>query len=887
MAKSKGAHIITRDYEQLRGFSTDSKYTRPAFVAELAVNMIRQPDDTFGPRRGYQVVASGKGGLGMTIFENPCKCDTEIVTIGTDGSLYVREENSMTIAYTGATVDNYASYEIFVDPTTVSDPQNCEFNPYDIINQAALVNDRIKFRLYLNGSTTPTLDIDMGKGYGVAFPYPISDLITALNTVPGIVATSTGNLSVPGAFLEVTELTNIASGKSITLNWVSWKEVNKTVPAPFSGLASRIDDDDFINATFASYSSTLYISNAYDFPQKYDGQTVYRAGMPEGAQPTAADSGGGSGPTGTYRYNITYEQDGRIIEGIATGINVEGVLSESSSPDLVMAGNAVTVTYLNLLAGSGWNTNCAIVNGNQVGVTTIVVQNTSTIKTGDTAFFIDASGNEQTREVTAATPISITIAGTAVSVNNNSVISNNLKINIWRNKNGGTIPHLVASVPNNSLAANPPGTSTYSDTKIDTQLGAQYITPARPPNPPPKAAYVVNYRNQLIYTGLTTNSITEFESEDTVYFSEGNAPESVPQDPDITNSFLVPANNDSITGAGQAGSTLVIFKEDSIYGISGDLLSIQFNVTPIAPGSNIGCVAHATIMEVANLLYFLHTSGVYSLAETNLYPTDENGNAIALSDPINKLFQFTPRDYKRRFQFIRATAVNYTQDKQYLVFIPCEQDPSIATLPKVPNAYSKVLCYDYESKDWFEWTNFNCASGVMELNNDLYFMDRHFSPTSTSTSNLYKQHRKYRLIDYVDHVTPIRVTWRSSWEDLGQPKVRKKYLRAALLFDDIDNDQQSPNPQLCFKTYLDWISGVVNTQADISFARQSSPWSTSPWSFAGWDGYQDSFYTVSLRQGTVSKAIQLQLQMNKLNQTFNFKGFGIEIAPDFLTTMVR
>src|SRR3954462_8701825 len=162
MVKAKGGvnHVITREYQKLRGFSTDSKYARPAYVSDILVNMFRQADGTFGPRRGYQAVSSKKGGLGLTTFENPCRCSTEIVTIDTDGSLYVTQQNYLTITYTGSSSANYLSYEIFVDPTTLSDPQNCQFNPYDVINPIALVNDRIKSRFYLNGSTVPTLDLD-------------------------------------------------------------------------------------------------------------------------------------------------------------------------------------------------------------------------------------------------------------------------------------------------------------------------------------------------------------------------------------------------------------------------------------------------------------------------------------------------------------------------------------------------------------------------------------------------------------------------------------------------------------------------------------------------------------------------------------------------------
>lgn len=963
-------HIITKDYNQLKGFSTDSIFKRPAFVCDMDVNMQRLPDGTFSPRRGYQDQTANIGGLGWSKFQNFIDQEQQQICINSDGNLYKKRQGTITIQFSGSSPKEYVAYEIYVDPLVSSDNQTSKFDPYSVIAQAALVTDSINFKFgkvtnytaqvvgtgsstyvgvltgapiqpgtvtitdgtltiyddpsgsdtgtgtfigdigvganvidYATGAYTVTFsgvtgaatasyrsqlitqfNQPLGKGFGVTSPYSIASLVTQLSAVSGVTVTTTGQTSFPAAFIEVSEVINIPDGLSATLDFYYWESCNRTLAITFPGLLASLTTEAFRNATFAAYQEVIYIGNAFDPVQKYDGQTVYRAGMPNGASVTLNNGGAGNVDTGDHIYYITYEQ----ID--ATGRLVEGVISDGVS--ITLAGNSIVeVTVDNLVQGTGWNTNGAIIDGIQVATNTINVLSGHTIQPNDSAFFIDSSGNPQTRIVTAITANSITVDGAPVSVDPTNdwqkAISNNLKINIYRTLANGTEPWFVAAIPNNSYQA----TTTYDDNAADSTLTQQFIFPIDRHDPPPQTGVVFAFKNIMVYTADPFN-------DDFVWYSNADEPEYVDQlksPVNEPNRFIVPSNSDDVVGVGVAGSTLVVFKNLSIYAVSGEITTDQFTVIAVAQGSNIGCVAHATIASVGGLLYFLHTNGVYSMSESNIFPTDQFGNPIPLSIPIDKFFRDNSassgdrNNTNRQFVLERSVAINYTKDNQYLLFLPSEDSCGCPenTLPRVANDNSRVLMYDYQGKNWFEWTNINAAGGFVVENDNLYWQERRFSQTGGVTSNTIKQHRQYLLIDYADHVTSIRVTWISSWEDYGQPRVRKKFVRAALLFDNISSRFQTNVPELFFFTCVDWNIGVVSTESIVTTEIESRLWSISDWDWTEWSGYQDTFIVIPLKNGTVTKAIQLGLQMNKLNTSFALQGFQIEISPDFRQVIAR
>lgn len=925
-----GVHSLTKTFSTLKGFSTESPFVRPANVAEKAVNMQRLADGTFSPRRGYHCQSNVKGGMGTTVFDNAVSSQ-QVVTIDTDGLLYYQEQGTFTISFAPLYDYEYFSMQIKVDETLTSDSTKEEFDPYAVVEWSSLVNDSIVFvyirktRATIDGDQTgvTTINVDaghtveagasvtfiddidseyttrtvssvgattivisgdavnvsddvvinseysdsinLGKGFDEENVFTLDQLKSALDAITYISVTIVGEGDTPAAFLNLVEPTVIPKDFIAAPVFYYWKDANRTVAKTFSGLADRIDEDDFENATFASYDNLLFIANRFDDVHKFDGQTVYLAGLPIGATVTGAQVG--STLTGTFKWYITYEQ----VD--ATNRLVEGRISEEFEDTLVAKDEVLTITTLK--EGSGYNTNAAQVNGNQNGVNTITVDKNHSLRVDDTAYFLDGvSGDYVTRNVDSVTNTTVTVDGAAVNVLDDAILSNNLRINIYRTKDrtkdGGTSPYLIATVPNNPFA-----NITYQDATLDADLITEFEIPIVNHDPPPRVAYIINYGNQLIYGG-------DPDDEDSIYFSEPNIPEYVDL---IRNRFTVPSNNDDVSGLANPEGYLVVFKTQSIYVITGNLTTSQSILTQISAGGNIGCISHHSISVIGSLVYFLHTNGVYTMTATQLFPLDKAGSPIPISLPIDKFFKVNIFDQGQKFVLKRSTAINYTKDNQYLLFLPVE--PLSYNIPeRTATSKSRVLCFDYQGKNWFEWTNVNAAAGWYIIDDVLYWQERRMHNAEIA-SNQYRQHQKHRLTDQVDHVTPIHVTWRSSWEDINQPRVRKIFSRAVLLLDIISGNRQENDLSFYFKSFKDWHNNTYITKKNITQQFNSNPFSTSQFSFLSEDGYQDSFITINLKSSQVSKACQIQLQLNELNTTFALQGFQLEVDTDFRREIVR
>jgi len=604
---------------------------------------------------------------------------------------------------------------------------------------------------------------------------------------------------------------------------------------------------------------------------------------------------------------ITYYR--LVVSTTPTSINIQGV------PVTLPNGTFFIAFKTGLVFGD-----VAIINGTQpansslpnVNTINVVngVGNAHTIQPNDVVEFIDSQENLQRRNVISVTPTDITIDGIPVSVIDgvliysinqrpdainilrvnyravqfldNDRISNNLRINVYRTKKNESFGvngeiYLVKTLVNDGSGA---GTQSFVDYLTDAEVQRPYDNPIEIPTPPPISKYVKAFGNQLFYAGGERGNP---DNSDNVFFSEGNAPETVPL---ATNFFSVPNVDDDITGIGISGSTLITTKNHSLWATTGNFLTGQIEVVQIAQGTNIGCVANASIASVGTLMYFLHTNGVYAITENQLFPTDAFGNPIPVSLAIDALFRQTNYLPWTKYVLKRATAVNYTKDNQYLLFLPCEDSQ---TTIRTANINSLLLCYDYQGKNWFPWDNINAAGGIFVIDDELYFQERRFSRVDGNTANLYKQHRFYRLVDHADHAGAQMCEWISSWEDLGQPEVRKKFCRCVLLLDRVSELLQYNNPILEFSSYLNRLPNLKSTIVSLTQTDniRNSSWSNSSWGWNYWSGYQDSFITINLKQGTVAKSIQVGFSIKGINMDLRLAGFQLEAIPENRKSVLR
>jgi len=624
-----------------------------------------------------------------------------------------------------------------------------------------------------------------------------------------------------------------------------------------------------------------------------------------------------------YFFDTTNVERQRIVASIDT---VANTITISGEPVSVSATNPNILDYkVSIVFGD-----VAIIDGIQTNVNNILVKTGHTVLVNDVVEFIDSQNNLQRRTVTFVDATHVTVSGIPVSVNNliliastnqrtnainlrrlnpnpatlsdgtttpfviSNAISNNLRINIYRtlkNQIFGTDGELflVASIPNDGSGA---ALQTYVDGlpdnvvagQIISELGFQFDNPDQFPNPPPISKYLAVFGTQMFYAGGERGNST---NSDRVFFSGVSGlvpnPEVVPL---ATNLFNVPNVDDDVTGIGVAGTTLITTKNRSLWGATGDFFSGQIEVVQIAKGTNIGCVAHATIACVGTLMYFVHTNGVYAITENQLFPTDAFGNPIPISLAIDQIFRQTNFLPWTKLIFKRAVAVNYTKENQYILFIPCEDTQSTI---RTANANSMILTYDYQDKNWFKWDNMNAAGGIFVIDDDLYFQERRFSGVDGNTANLYKQHRFYRLVDHADHAGAEKAEWRSSWEDLGQPEVRKKFSRCILLMDRLSELLQLNNPVMTFSSYLNRLPDLQNTISVITQTDEvrNAGWAQSAWGWNQWSGYIDSFINVNLKRGTVAKSIQVGFKIEGINMDIRLAGFQLESIPENRKTVLR
>jgi hypothetical protein len=814
-------NILSKAFGNFKGLDLRSSelVTDPFFATEIQ-NASYNKAGAITKRNGQQIKAPTKGGLGLGIYSN-INTITGVNTqelLAVDDKLHKLSTYTLSLTYSGSDI---ALFSITYDTT---------LNTFS----ATIVEDQ-----------ATVLSFSLGTGKEEASPITISDLVTAINAVANFTATASGATTTPAAYIDLVQDIQLSATASI-INYYNWTTVNSPIASPFAQASTNKNEELFTNASIVNLQNIAYIGTGYDELMKYDGQNVYRAGLPQGTTATTAAAGAGSITNADTRYIVVptqYDAKGNLIEGIAS----------IESATLALAAQNATVTLTNILASSGFNTACAIVNGAQAAVTTINVDNGSggahTLLVGDTAYFYDAvSASYVEREITARTASTITISGAAVTVSDNAAISNNLRLGLYRNIASGTTFYLVEELPNNSFTA----TQVYTDSVTDANLQFEYIVPIKEHGLPPKGRFLTVFRNQLFIADVFN----------TVYYSDIDSAEYFPAG---DNSFNVYTNRgDTITGLSSLPNALFIFKDKSLHIASGDFAEDAFRLDQVNKG-DIGCIAHHTIQEVNGSLFFLSKKGVFAI--------NESATLQEVSLFVEPEFTRTGTTYNLR----KSVALNWLNDDKYVILLPTEIE-SNSVNNHLDEDESLVLVFDYIKNAWLSWTNINCLGGLVLYNDIPYFTERRNSATAGTTVYTLSRFNNYgNAFDYLDHASAIEMIYKTSWDSLNEPSRFKKFLRLKVF--TLPNDSYEIEPPL-FNLDVDIeLNFVPNVVASFSldFAGDALGWGDNAWGDDSWGSTSE----IELKHKLIankSRSLRMTFKNSEPMEGVLISGYETEIA---------
>ena len=840
-------YVLKKQYQNFYGIDLKSTdLVRPTEYASGILNAEYRKSGAIQKRKGYHAFADNLGGHGLFTYQkvNPETGIEEPEVISVSNKIHKLNESIFTVSYSG--VDPTATIDIF----------------YDV--------DTEQYRCQITEGSSQLLDQALGLGFDESSPYTLTDLKTVIDALTGFAATISGATDTPAAFLKTVRDYDLSStGEDLVDTAGYWTNVNITVGAPFAGSETNKNSLNFENATAVNLNNVLFITNGYDEMQKYDGQTLYRVGVPTPSSITSALGGAGSVTGSNYQHVMQY------IQIDAVGNVVEGNnLKVDSASLLTPAAQSMDVTVANVENGTGFNTNCAIVAGTQSGVTTITVDDGSagahTMKAGDTAYFFDGvTGDYITRTITSITSSTITISGAAVNVADNAVISNNLRIAIYRNKTSATTPSiyfLVAEIPNNSFAA----TQVYNDDLTDASLGAQFVEPLTDRSPPPKGKYVSAWQNLAVLAGNIT-------SPKTFYWSDIDGPEYWPSF-GTNQADVETSEGDIITGIAPNNELFAIFSSRSITTVTGDITNGNIRVDQLT--RDVGCVAHATIQEVRGALAFLSDRGPYfmtggqlpaPIGEDRIEPVFDRLNLSA--EILQLLFGTQVFSNEIDLRLKRAVAINDRNKEKYMIYIPTESTSSVSVGDRYANSQSKVFVFDYARNAWLIWDNINAAGGMTVNGDEFYFSERRESIFNSSIDHiLYRFHNNNDAYDYQDNNLPVNWKYDAQWESLGEPSILKRFLRHR--FFDLE---EIPNNTLMVDVAIEtnYIPDVSRGDYTIEFP--SGGYGVSEYGEAPYGNPIEPAIKQKLSSGR-TRALRLRYSNDNDQENVVISGWELEIA---------
>lgn len=777
-----GIDLRSSDVLRGRGFSSDG-----------TENIVHTPQGGIQTRWGSHIITKDVARYGLFSYET-----TDIT-----GD---QKRELVGIGNTGASGNGDYAHRLVESSFTLTNSNAAAATVYHLYDEA---EGEFVFRIARGGSDV----VNQGLGLGTeGSPYMLSTLDTLVSAAANLAMSApTNGSTAPAAFMELLNGASIAgSGGTLTVRYWYWEVIpRETGQSELAFSQSFLLGEEFYrNASAVQIGGVLYFgsqsaSATPTYLLKYDGNRIYRAGLPapnEFNDPTSS-AASPQAVTNDVRGNRTITGSGtntgwyllRFVNIDKAGNRVEGPGTIKGDGSSLGSGNILenSFSYGDEIYAHGFNRGWAKVNGAQNNVATITVDANNLMQAGDIAYFWDNSQSRYIqREVTTRTSTALTIStesldddptsdnyddGGNVSVLDNAIITNNSRIAVYR-ATTTTNPtfYLVEEIPNYQVDDDNLSLS-YWDSMTNADLAERpvYVEDEFPHElPPENCGQISEYNGGLILSG-------DYKRPNTLFFSDVDGPEYFPK---VTHNVELPA---PVVGHAQSGEFLVAGTANSIHVTSGVLAEFNFRFDQI--GKNIGLQSHLSMQEIGEgILAFSSNVGPYVLySGRRLEPL----GYLAYPDgsKVSRLAPFWTKKYgssEEQPYFERSIGVVLPDDQLYLLFVPFEDPDKLAFATE----NSVVWAFDYGRGAWWKWTGLNMAGGAAILDNTLYFSSRAHDGTGGAISasqvvtRLSEQQRSPDLDVYIyaDHSESIDAVWRSHWESLGEPGQLKKFLRCRI-----------------------------------------------------------------------------------------------------------
>jgi len=305
--------------------------------------------------------------------------DDRLISMG--DRVYQKRSVTLTITYTGA--GTVVTANIFYDTDTSA------------------------FRFRITEDGTDLLDTATGlvtDGGGFTSMDTLNTSINALADFTSTVNPAAEAASVPATFIDVTRPISLATAQEFTADY--WDEIPQESATQTTSVTDNSATEAFEPPTAAKVANVLYLTNGYDDLLKFDGQYVYRAGLPRPDEDQI---------TLTARDNLTYNRTGSAFSaGLEPNdwYSYRFQYSQRDAAGNIITGN-VTQRYTVQMAAAGTGPGEIIASDtSEAGTTSTVVQATGhNAEIGD---FIDftsgTAAGSPNRQITDITTNTITVS---------------------------------------------------------------------------------------------------------------------------------------------------------------------------------------------------------------------------------------------------------------------------------------------------------------------------------------------------------------------------------------------------------------------------------------------------------------------------------------------